>query len=50
MCSVGDGFGVDIQDVLEPKNYECNDCGNKFQGIGKKVTCPACQSNSVKLA
>jgi len=50
MCSVGDGFGVDINEVISPENYKCKDCGNEFQGIGKKVMCPACQSNSVKLA
>ena len=33
---------------LKSKKYKCNDCGNKFKGIGKKVICPSCQSDNVE--
>jgi Zn finger protein HypA/HybF involved in hydrogenase expression len=50
MCSVGDAFGVDVVDTLNAKNYKCKDCGNEFQGMGKKIICPTCQSSNVELA
>ncbi len=50
MCSVGDAFGIDMAERLNPKEYRCKDCGNEFKGIGKNVLCPACQSNTVELA
>ena len=49
MCSVGDAFGVDLGDALQAKNYKCKDCGNEFQGMGKKIVCPTCQSENVEL-
>lgn len=48
MCSVGDLGDVNLEDNLPVKEYVCNDCNNKFKGIGKKVKCPACQSDNVR--
>ena len=50
MCSVGDAFGVDVEETLNPKEYTCKDCKNNFKGIGKNVLCPACRSSNVELA
>jgi len=25
-------------------SYKCNACGNKFKGMGSKLSCPACRS------
>jgi predicted Zn-ribbon and HTH transcriptional regulator len=47
MCSVGDAFDLDMEEKLPVKAYACKDCGNKFKGIGKNVTCPSCQSKNV---
>ncbi len=48
MCSVGDvSFDLDIEE-LEMERYRCNECGNKFDAIGEKVVCPACQSENVE--
>ena len=47
MCSVGDVTAIDVK-TLTANEYECMDCGNKFKGIGKKVTCPSCKSSNVK--
>ncbi len=48
MCSVGDAFNIEIQQ-LNAKFYRCNDCNGEFRGFGKKVICPSCQSNKVSL-
>ncbi len=47
MCSVGDVTAIDVK-TLTTNEYECMDCGNKFKGIGKKVTCPSCKSSNVR--
>jgi predicted Zn-ribbon and HTH transcriptional regulator len=47
MCSVGDPFDFNMEGKLPVKNYVCNDCKNKFKGIGKNVKCPSCQSSNV---
>ncbi|HET8685289.1 MAG TPA: hypothetical protein VFM18_01345 [Methanosarcina sp.] len=47
MCSVGDSFDIDMEGKLPVKDYVCKDCGNRFKGIGKNVTCPSCQSKNV---
>lgn len=47
MCSVG---GSDIEfdiEKVEVDRYRCNNCGNKFDGMGEKVLCPSCQSENV---
>lgn len=45
MCSVGDGFNVEISEGVDLKNYKCNDCGKEFKGLSlSKVKCPACHS------
>jgi Zn finger protein HypA/HybF involved in hydrogenase expression len=46
MCSVGDGFNIDIS-ALETKLIKCEDCGNEFKGIGNKARCPSCHSANV---
>ena len=46
MCSVGDGFNMDIS-ALETKLIKCEDCGNEFKGIGNKSRCPSCHSANV---
>ncbi len=48
MCSVGDAFNVDIQQ-LKLKTYKCSDCNSEFKGAGKKMICPSCQSNKVSM-
>lgn len=30
------------------KSLECNACGNKFKGMGRKLSCPACQSTDLR--
>lgn len=48
MCSVGGGdFKIELEE-LEFARYKCNDCGNKFEGMGEEVVCPSCQSANVK--
>lgn len=49
MCSVGDAFNVDVAETLNAKDYQCKDCGNVFQGMGKKVKCPTCHSQNVEI-
>ncbi|MBE0522463.1 MAG: hypothetical protein IBX39_09400 [Candidatus Methanoperedenaceae archaeon] len=46
MCSVGDGFNMDIS-ALETKLCKCEDCGNEFKGIGNKARCPSCHSANI---
>jgi Zn finger protein HypA/HybF involved in hydrogenase expression len=47
MCSVGGGdFDLDIE-KFELERYKCNECGNKFDAMGEKVTCPSCWSKNV---
>lgn len=50
MCTCGGP--TDICDVtsLATKNYECQDCGNKFKGMGHRPVCPSCQSRNIKSA
>lgn len=48
MCSVGDAFSVDVADALDAKECKCKDCGNVFQGMGKKIMCPTCHSQNVE--
>lgn len=50
MCSVGDAFSVDVADALDAKDYKCKDCGNIFQGMGKRIMCPTCHSQNVEAA
>ena len=37
-----------IMKKLKTKRYRCLDCGNEFKGIGRRVVCPACQSENVE--
>ncbi len=49
MCSVGgEIFDIEIKELdAEAKFYKCDDCGNEFKGIGRKIVCPSCQSSNV---
>ncbi|CDG64533.1 MAG: hypothetical protein PWQ15_1602 [Methanobacterium sp.] len=33
---------------LKTKRYRCLDCDNEFNGIGRRVICPSCQSENVE--
>jgi DNA-directed RNA polymerase subunit RPC12/RpoP len=47
MCNVGGSdFEFDIE-TLEVDRYRCNNCGNKFDGLGEKIVCPSCRSENV---
>ena len=48
MCTVGGGPDLGEVESLKAKEYECQDCGNKFKGMGRKPRCPSCQSRNVK--
>ncbi|MCC7566408.1 MAG: hydrogenase maturation nickel metallochaperone HypA [Methanomicrobiaceae archaeon] len=47
MCTVGGPVDVEYDEGIKGKNYRCNECGEKFKGIGKRPTCPSCQSEDV---
>ena len=49
MCTVGGPPDISDVESLAAKDYECEDCGNKFKGMGRRVKCPSCQSKNVKL-
>lgn len=48
MCTVGGPMADLKMKKLKTKRYRCLDCGNEFQGIGKRVVCPSCQSENVE--
>lgn len=49
MCFVDTSVSVDIDpDQLGGSRYKCLDCKSTFKGIGKKVTCPSCDSTNVE--
>ncbi|MDD1752279.1 MAG: hydrogenase maturation nickel metallochaperone HypA [Methanotrichaceae archaeon] len=49
MCTVGGGPDIgNIEESIATKGYECLDCKNKFKGMGRRPSCPACQSRNVK--
>ncbi|AEH60195.1 conserved hypothetical protein [Methanosalsum zhilinae DSM 4017] len=48
MCSVGDSYDLNIDEQIPAKKYTCNECNNKFKGIGKNVACPSCGSKNVR--
>jgi Zn finger protein HypA/HybF involved in hydrogenase expression len=48
MCSVGGPMADLKMKKLKTKRYHCLDCDNEFKGIGRRVVCPACQSDNVK--
>ncbi len=51
MCTVG-GPPPDLGNIeaLAAKDYECEECKNKFKAMGRKVVCPSCRSRKVKPA
>jgi len=50
MCTVGGGPDIGDVESLASKGYICQDCGNKFKGMGRKPRCPSCQSRNVNPA
>ncbi len=50
MCSVGGPMDIEFSERVKGKDYKCNDCGEKFKGLGKKPVCPSCQSDNVAMA
>ena len=48
MCTVGGGPDIGEVETLATKDYECLDCNNKFQGMGRRPMCPSCKSRNVK--
>jgi len=48
MCTVGGGPDLGEVETLAAKVYECQECKNKFQGMGRRPTCPSCKSRNVK--
>lgn len=50
MCFAESSVSVEIEEGdLVLNQYECNDCGSKFRGVGKKMKCPTCESSKVIL-
>jgi DNA-directed RNA polymerase subunit RPC12/RpoP len=49
MCFV-DSSAADSVDLSAAAmtRYECSACGNRFKGMGSKLSCPACQSTDLK--
>ncbi|MGC9435249.1 MAG: hypothetical protein ACP5C4_04065 [Methanomicrobiales archaeon] len=48
MCTVGGPVDVEApEDKVKGRRYRCEECGNKFNGIGKHPMCPSCQSEDV---
>ncbi|HPW74022.1 MAG: hypothetical protein IPI63_09305 [Methanothrix sp.] len=48
MCTVGGGPDIGEVETLAARDYECLDCKNKFQGMGRRPMCPSCESRNVK--
>jgi len=38
---------IELEDRLNAKNYQCNDCKGTFKGIGKNIICPSCGSDNI---
>ncbi len=51
MCSVGDGFNIDLSEDTGLCEYKCDECGNTFKGVitGKMPKCPECHSANTKI-
>ncbi len=49
MCFADSSVSVDIEaEEIVAIEYKCLDCSNKFRAMGKRISCPACQSKNVK--
>ncbi len=49
MCLVDSSTSVDIDPgEISATQYKCIDCNTRFKGIGKKISCPSCESVNVK--
>ncbi|MCE8424185.1 MAG: hypothetical protein J5U17_00225 [Candidatus Methanoperedens sp.] len=51
MCFADASVSVEIDsDEIVAIEYKCGDCNSKFRALGKKVSCPSCQSkNLIKM-
>ena len=50
MCFADSSVSVDIDsEEIVAIEYKCVDCSSKFRALGKKVSCPSCQSKNVKM-
>jgi len=50
MCMVGDVPEFNMENIeMDLKEYVCQDCKNKFKGLGKNVICPACKSSNIEM-
>jgi len=51
MCTVGGPVDIDLPpERVQGKDYRCNECGERFKGLGKKPICPSCQSDDISAA
>ena len=49
MCFADSSVSVDIDsEEITANQYRCMDCKTNFKGLGKKISCPSCQSKNVK--
>ncbi len=48
MCTVGGGPDIGEIESIAAKDYECEECKNKFKAMGRRVRCPSCKSKNVK--
>lgn len=50
MCMAADVPEFNIENIeMNLKEYVCQECGNKFKGLGKSIICPACKSSNVEM-
>ncbi len=49
MCFIDSSVNVDIDpSQITGVQYVCRECGNKFKGLGKNISCSACGSSDVE--
>ncbi len=49
MCFVDSSASVEIEEgAVIGVQYKCMDCDSRFKALGKKVSCPSCESTNVK--
>ncbi len=48
MCLVDSSTTIDIESGEMGTEYRCMDCDTRFRALGKRITCPSCQSTKVK--
>ena len=48
MCTVGGPVDIEPpEERIKATDYRCNECNEKFRGIGRHPVCPCCQSEDV---